>query len=136
MYRPGGQTDSRDRDELATFRSSLVWQTRRVALKGSEDSQRLRRARRNGRVLVAWTGFVCSSVPMVWWFAQRRSIVTASKAGPVDASPFWPSALACLVTTALLWLAGSYLIRGYLANRDSNQALVADLRRAVRRQDP
>ena len=86
-------------------------------------------------MLVVWTAAVCSGVPMVWWFAQTRSMAAASKTGPVDPSPFWPAALTCLVTTIATWLAGGYLIREYLNGRDKTRALMAELRDAVRRQE-
>jgi hypothetical protein len=106
-----------------------------VAPKGTDESQRVRRVRRNGRVLIVWTGFICSGVPMAWWYVQTRSIAASSKSGPVDPPAFWSSALVCLVTTGVTWFVGCYLIREYLNGRDRTRALMADLRGAVRRQE-
>ena len=102
---------------------------------GKDEAQRLRRVRRNARVLIVWTALICSGIPMGWWAIQARSMARSSQDGPVELSHFWSSALFCLITTAIAWLGGAYLIREYLNNRDRTCALMADLRGAVRRED-
>jgi len=79
-------------------------------------------------VLIAWTAFICSAVPTMWWFIQMRSMAASSR--------FWSAALACLITTVVAWVVGVYAIRQYLLSRDRTRAMMADLRDAIRRQGP
>ncbi|WP_460628943.1 hypothetical protein [Intrasporangium mesophilum] len=98
-----------------------------------QESERVRRARRNRRALLIWTAVVCSGIPMIFWYLQTRAMAASSHDGPVDASQWWKPALACWVTTAVAWFVGRHLLLQYLDSRDRTRALMADLRGVERR---